>query len=273
MRRAALSLVAVGVGLVLAWSRQLQSADSPPALNAAVIKYCESKLGKRVGGGECSHLANEALRVAGAEFTQTGADGKKIPDSPNPGDYVWGTLIKTYSVDEKTRKVTDSDPKVKCLPGDIIQFRGVKTSEGVTAPHHTAIVRTVDDAGNPTGIYQQNVNQVKGADGRVVVKATLNPAKLIRGSMLVYRPEPATNPMPYQFSLTNNSNSDKVEFLYVGRKGSLGKTNTSDGFRVIWASRGSDTLYIDGKGYPLATRKGYEFYTDKDGKIALREVE
>ncbi len=271
MRRAALRLGLIVV--VLAGSARIGSADSPPALNAAVLKYCESKLGKRVGGGECSHLANEALRVAGAEFTQTGADGKRIPDSPNPGDYVWGTHIKTFSVDEKTRKVIDSEPKARCLPGDIIQYRQVKTSDGVTAPHHTAIVRTVDDNGVPTGVYQQNINLPRGGDGRVVQKSALNPMKMVSGSLIVYRPEAQTNPLPYQFTLTNNSKSDKVEFTYVGRKGTLGQTNTKDGYRVIWASRGSDTLYIDGHGFTLTTRKAYEFYTDKDGKIGLRELE
>src|SRR5580698_6014408 len=142
-----------------------------PPINAAVLKFCESKEGKRVGGGECSHLANEALRVADAEFTQVGTDGKRIPDSPDQGDYVWGAKLKTYSFDANTKKVSDSDPKVKCLPGDILQFRDAKTSNGTTFPHHTAIVRTVDDAGNPTGIYQQNFSLPKGGDGRVVQKS------------------------------------------------------------------------------------------------------
>ena len=69
-----------------------------------MLKFCESKEGKRVGGGECSHLANEALRVADAEFTQVGADGKRVPDSPSDGDYVWGKPLKTYSFDANTKK-------------------------------------------------------------------------------------------------------------------------------------------------------------------------
>jgi hypothetical protein len=244
-----------------------------PPINAAVVKFCESKEGKRVGGGECSHLANEALRVAAAEFTQVGTDGKRIPDSPDQGDYVWGTKLKTYSYEAKTNKVSDSDPKVKCLPGDILQFRDAKTANGSTFPHHTAIVRTVDNAGNPTGIFQQNVSVPKGGDGRVVQKAGLLPLTLTSGRIMAYRPEKPTNPFQIQFTWTNNSKSKTVEFTWFGKKDKLGTPNTSDGYRMVWASgREANTLNVDGIDYTLSNRMAYEFYTKEDGKIGLREV-
>jgi hypothetical protein len=245
--------------------------DLPP-LNAAVLKYCESKEGKRVGSGECSHLANEALRVAGAEFTQVAADGQRVPDSPGAGDYVWGTKVKTYSFDPMSKKVLDSDPKMKCLPGDILQFRDVKTSNGFIFPHHTAIVRTVDEAGNPTGIYQQNIQTPKGTDGRFVQKSQLQTMKMISGRIMVYRPEKATNPLPMQFTLTNNSKSKSVEFVFCGKKAKIDGPNAADGFSIIWASKGADTLTVDGTTYKIASRKGYEFFTTAEGKIALAEV-
>lgn len=245
-----------------------------PSYNAAVIKYCESRVGKRVGSGECSHLANEALRVAGAEFTQVGADGKRIPDSPHPGDYVWGTLVKTYSFDEKTRQVVDSDPKAASLPGDILQFDKVKTSDGYQFPHHTAIVRTVDAAGNPSGVFQQNIKVPGGKDGREVQKSPLPTLRMVSGMIMVYRPAKATNPAPMQFTWVNNSKSQKVEFTYFGKKDSLGTPNTADAYRVVWASGPrANTVTVDGVNYTLAARKAYEFYTTSDGKIALRELE
>jgi|ERR1700722_7932582 len=253
-------------------SQSAEPKDLPP-LNAAVLKFCESKEGKRVGGGECSHLANEALRVAEAEFTQVGSDGKRIPDSPSEGDYVWGKLLKTYSFDANTKKVTDSDPKLKCLPGDVLQFRNVKTANGFSFPHHTAIVRSVDEAGNPTGIFQQNFALPKGGDGRVVQKSGLQTPKMISGRIMAYRPEPPTNPFKLQFSWTNNSKSKTVEFTWFGKKDKLGTSNTSDGYRMVWASgRGSETITVGETEYPIKNRAGYEFYTTEDGKIALREV-
>ncbi len=45
---------------------------------------------------------------------------------------------------------------MKCQPGDVLQFKGVKTANGFQFPHHTSIVQSVDDAGNPTAMYQQN---------------------------------------------------------------------------------------------------------------------
>lgn len=258
--------------VVLAGNPAARGADNGP-YNDAVVKFCESKVGKQVGAGECSHLADEALRVAGAEFTQTGADGKKIPDSPAIGDYVWGKRVKTYSYDEKAKKLVDSDPSAKCQPGDIIQFDAVKLTDGATFPHHTAVVRTVDDAGNPSGMYQQNVKLPKGGDGRIVMKSPLRVQKMIAGSMMIYRPSAPANPLPYQFTLTNNSKSESVEFIYCGRKAKLGAANTRDGFRILWATRGADSIYIDGKGYRVTSRKGYEFYTNSDGKIGIREVE
>src|SRR5215203_595960 len=42
------------------------SALSVSDINTRVVSYLESRLGQRVGGGECAHLAVEALRASGA---------------------------------------------------------------------------------------------------------------------------------------------------------------------------------------------------------------
>src|SRR5262245_28729072 len=59
--------------------RWVLSAKAPAAvvamaadLNTQVVNFAKVHLHQKVGGGECAHLANEALRVAGATFS--GAD-------------------------------------------------------------------------------------------------------------------------------------------------------------------------------------------------------
>ena len=90
---------------------------------------------------------------------------------------------------------------------------------------------------------------------------------------MVYRPEPPTNPFKLQFSWTNNSKSKTVEFTWFGKKDKLGASNTSDGYRMVWATgRGSETITVGETEYTIKNRTGYEFYTTEDGKIALREV-
>ncbi len=261
------------LGFALVAVSDLAAAPDPTPLNAAVVKFCASKEGKRVGTGECNQLAIEALRVAGAEFTRVGPDGKAIPDSPSDGDYVWGTLVKTYSYDEKGKKIVDSAPKAKCRPGDILQLNGVKLADGFSYVHHTAVVSMVDAAGNPAGVYQQNIKPSEGGDARVVRKFTLKSQDLKAGRILIYRPDPPTNPSTFHFTWTNNSKSDTVEFTYYGKPDKLGAPNSADGYRYVWGYRGADQITVGGKDYTLTTRKAYEFYTTKDGKIALREIE
>ena len=185
----------------------------------------------------------------------------------------WGTHVKTYTFDGSAKKIVDSDAKMKCQPGDILQFRDVETADGYQMPHHTAIVRTVDSAGHPTGVYQQNIIRPGGGDGRIVQKTALSPLKMLSGEIMVYRPHKATNPAAMQFTWTNNSKSNQVEFTFAGKKDVLEKMNTADSYQVVTGTKGADTVHVDGATYQLTTRKAYEFYTTLDGKIALREVE
>src|SRR5262245_52498835 len=112
-------------------------ADAPQVrvetqtINDRVVAYLDARLGRRVGGGECAHAVTEALRAAGARFIRPA-------DSPNPGDYVWGSLVKVITPGG------DSAPGVACKPGDIIQYRNARFSNGMYATHHTAIVAAVD---------------------------------------------------------------------------------------------------------------------------------
>src|SRR5262249_5485793 len=56
-----------------------QLAPATINFNQQIIAFCQSHRGVQVGGGECAHLANEALRIAGADFAGT--------------NYVWGSVV------------------------------------------------------------------------------------------------------------------------------------------------------------------------------------
>ena len=92
-----------------------------PDLNKEILKYVKSVKGKKVDRGECWDLANQALKLVGADWDK---------------EYVYGNRI-----DPKTDQV---------FPGDLIQFENVKVqyTEGNATytefmTHHTAIVYKV----------------------------------------------------------------------------------------------------------------------------------
>jgi hypothetical protein len=118
------------------------TSSAVSSVEAKMVKYAHSQLGKRVGSGECTDLVIEALRIAHA----------KPGDLSNQTDYHWG-----HSRGQITTGIK---------PGDIIQFENcvfkktTTTANGGTRssqqnmPHHTAIVRNED--GHHVHIYQQN---------------------------------------------------------------------------------------------------------------------
>lgn len=146
------------------------------SLPEKVVAFAESRIGQKVGDGECTALAVEALRHAGIR-----------PPRGRGGS--WGEEV------EALRDVK---------PGDILQFEdavfvrhralengGLVTST-LTFPHHTAIVARVRRRGpRPIlVILHQNVGGagVDDADRKVVQQATLNFAEKRGGTIRIYRP-------------------------------------------------------------------------------------
>jgi hypothetical protein len=139
------------------------------SMNEQVVEYARSKLGERVGDGECSSLAAEALRHAGAKVRR-GDQGS------------WGEELKSL-LDAK--------------PGDILQFEGAafshtsfrddgaKFTQMMLFPHHTAIVARVRKRGAKPVlvVLHQNVGETK-----VVQEWTINIADKKRGTVKLYRP-------------------------------------------------------------------------------------
>lgn len=137
-----------------------------PVLNTKVLQYAQSKMGQKVGRGECWDLANEALGAAGAK--QPGRNGYAT--------YVFGSQVALTSV----------------KPGDILQFENVnfkhtdKNGSWSTNsfPHHTAVVRSV--SGGTISILHQNV----GGDRRVQAGTLVLSDRQPGGSLLAFRPQP-----------------------------------------------------------------------------------
>ena len=131
-------------------------------LNTAIVEFVQSKIGKKVGHGECWDLAAEALIAAGAMW-----DGK----------YAWGLVI---------------DPeKDAVIPGDVVQFENVvfeweadNSLYRENMPHHTAIIIEVKSPGVFV-IAHQNFGQ----QGRKVGTGDLVLAYKKKGKLTVYRPQ------------------------------------------------------------------------------------
>lgn len=155
-------------------------------LGAKVADFCKTHLGQKVGSGQCSALAYQALGDVGAK--------RRGKDSPEKGDYTWGKLALVVEAPAGDAKVTQYEngkpPDLRA--GDIIQLRdakfvhhnGNKTS-GWGFGHHTAVVSSVDDGGKTIHIYQQNIN-----GKQFVTEATLRLDDLTAGWLRFYHPVP-----------------------------------------------------------------------------------
>ena len=97
-------------------SKKIVSCDSTPVLNKQIVDFVKTKIGKKVGKGECWDVAAEALNTVGAKWD---------------GNYKFGNEVN-YKKD--------------CVfPGDIMQFEGVTLKYAIgdkrfmeKLAHHTA---------------------------------------------------------------------------------------------------------------------------------------
>lgn len=138
-----------------------------PPLNAAVLQHARSQMGRLVGNGQCTELAQHALRMAGA--------------NANPGGgypfYTWGTQFMNMS---------------ELRPGDIIQLANASfmkvTSAGwssQSAAAHTAVVTSVE--GSKIKVLEQNVS------GSPVQAGEYDMSTMQQGTVNFFHPAPASN--------------------------------------------------------------------------------
>lgn len=141
--------------------RPIKVCDSIPSLNKKIINFVKTKIGKKVGKGECWDVAAEALNTSVAKWD---------------GNYKFGEEVN-YKTD--------------CIyPGDIVQFEGVtikyeiekkKFSESMA--HHTAIIYEVK--GKEEFIL---ADQNTGRSGRKVGLSPLELKNITKGKFKIYRP-------------------------------------------------------------------------------------
>jgi hypothetical protein len=146
-----------------------------------VVKFCKENLGKKVGGGQCAHLATEAVKSAG------GKSWFEFKDFPNQHDYVWGDLVYVLEVKGKTRS-EQKVPGRSVQPGNVIQMRDAEfegTDYMMSAPHHTSVVIEVKENGSVLTAIEQN------HDGKMIVnKTTYRLNDLKAGWVRIYEPVP-----------------------------------------------------------------------------------
>lgn len=219
-------IIACLAGFALALPAEANTIGDSMAL------YLNGQIGKRVGGGECANMATEALRVGNGEFISKDLG----PDSPNSGDYVWGTLVTVISCSNKVW--SDSAPTVAVQVGDVIQYHSAVIS-GASYSHHTSVVKSVttgtsSKASRPTAVYQQNFNKV-----RTVQSATIDTTKLTAGWIRIYRPiarKDANN--LWKVTLVNNASTSQTVSIMISTTvvGTLSLTaaNTSGSFKTYY---------------------------------------
>ena len=169
--------------LIVGWLAT-PTALADAEIASKIVQFCKDNVGKQVGRGECSDVAVQALKEAGAK-PQTA-----FADSPNKDDYVWGELVYLYGKNAVGKD--DREGALKDVqPGDIIQLRDAmfagKAANGGTytqqSPHHTSVVAEVKDKAKQVVVYEQNSNNV-----RVVMKNVYRLNDLRQGWIRIYRP-------------------------------------------------------------------------------------
>ena len=156
-----------------------------PNLNASLVHFCRSYLGRQLGNGQCSELAMLGLPAIGAQM-----------DLRNQ----WGTPVCNYGTVNGRRTIqlgsagyNRRNPlKPDIRPGDLIQYENVKFEQrwdgGYSVksyPHHTSVIEQVSKDGNTIRVLEQNVNGTQ-----FVVETVLYLPSQTEGTMRITRPMP-----------------------------------------------------------------------------------
>jgi hypothetical protein len=263
-----------GVIVVAAFSLLVSgTASEAQTINQKIVTFLNGKVGTRIGGGECAHVATEALRVAGAEFTKTDLGA----DFPATGDCVWGTLVKSVSVTNGIR--TDSAPTALVQPGDIIQYytaQFVYSTYSNTFSRHTSVVSLVNASGMPTEVFQENFGGV-----RTLTKAVIDLTKLKTGWVRIYRPKPrVVRTGQFKITIVNNVTTTQSATIKVGTSTistfSLGAANTASSYSTRWFTTSSTTaptiVLPNGQTATITNAGGYELYSGTGGVVMVRKL-
>ncbi len=224
--------------------------------------------GHRIGGGECAHLASEALRVAGGDFTRSG-------EAQGTSDYRWSSHLVA-----RLTKYGSSAGKIFEV-GDIAQYDDVtfRGDDDAKPMHHTQVVAAVDSHGAITEVFEQNSN-----GHRVAERHPLRNLESIEGGTVsIYRPEPrARQPGRWEYTTVNDTDAPCTYTLQIGARiwnVTLDKANTEGSYRVSFASFSGGagpgpipTIKIGNASVQIEDGAGYELYSISKGQVAIRKI-
>lgn len=144
-----------------------------------VANWAETKLGQKVGNGECWTLAHDALQKGCGNYAY-------VSDAFNHG-------AKILTLEASNGSVSKSEQLDEIRRGDIIQYKTCifKTASSIRkfgAPDHTSIVLDVKSKGADSSetvleIAHQNANGVRN-----VTVDDLNLSELNEGTLTIFRP-------------------------------------------------------------------------------------
>lgn len=235
---------------------------------ARIAAFSATQIGQQVGGGECSHLAVEALRISGAHFERSDFG----PDVPGPGDYVWGKCVGTVTAGKS----------VSVQVGDILQFRAVRLRSGfgvALRPHHTAIVAGIDPAGHPVAIYEQNISVGSGPPDRTVQRRPLDLTTLVDGWVRVYRPVVRCDlPNRTVVTVVNQTANPVTVAVHVDGAASstfgLGPAGSEAAHFTRWiTARSRPRLVVGGTSLPMEQAAGYAVTSQRSDLSIQRLVD
>ena len=260
------------LGMAIVFSGLLGLPAQAQTIGSSMVTFLNGKASTRVGGGECAHMATEALRANGGEFIPSDLGA----DSPAAGDYVWGTLLTTVTYVSNT--VTYSVPTAAILPGDIIQYGSGTKIGTATYLQHTSVVKTVNTAtaSRPTAVFQQNFGSV-----RTVQSATIDLTKLTAGWLRIYRPKARVDVVnKWKYTVVNNATTSQTNTIMVGTSTvstvSLTAANTAGSFKIATVTTTGTVpalvLSSNGTSIYLANAKGNEIYNPTTGTVGVRQL-
>jgi hypothetical protein len=174
-------------GVIGVWIFAHSAVGGEPGLDLgeAMVEFARSRLGERVGSGECAALVFEAFRAVGAEEPMRRGESE---------EWEWGRPVQALG---------------DVRAGDVVEFHQVTFSGRRrlqksgrprievwrrTYPDHLAIVGEVRDGGRTWVLLHQNVGPTNAPEGeRKRVQETVLElgARRAGGTIRVYRPRSA----------------------------------------------------------------------------------
>ena len=150
----------------------------------AVATWCESKMGRQVGNGECWTLADEGLKAVAQNCKAHGTE----PCLPSQS-YIHGALIYSFiSTDSTNPEALGGILETGVARGDVVQILSavLKSRDGRRTgyagdPDHTAVITSVE-ANGILKVVESNVGGVKN-----VKRGSYDMSELVKGEVRIYR--------------------------------------------------------------------------------------